>query len=485
MFQKFKENIKNIFLNVKEKLKTLKLNSFKNKTWLFLISFSILILIFLWLFQTLFLGAYYKFYKTNDINSAAKEIEKKQDNLNINKIDKIAKKRDLCIELYNDNSVYTSNIYNQGCIELGNKNIRIRNDFVKSGLEQQHYKLINKNYENEILIYALKLNNGMYAFINASIEPLDSTISILTRQFAFTSFIVIILSLILGYIVSKSMSKPLVKLSNDAKKVANGNYNVSFETDSKIYEINQLSDSLNYAKTELSKTENLKKDLLANVGHDLKTPLTMIKAYAEMIRDINYDNKEKMTENLNTIIEETDRLALLVNDIVDLSALQAKAKPLNRQIIDLNKIVTEIINRFKILSEKENYHFIFNHPESVIVKVDEQRIYQVIYNLANNAINYTGDDKIVTINITEKKKNYLIEIKDTGKGIKKEDLENIWDRYYHSEKKHKRNNYGTGLGLSIVKNILQNHGSKFGVKTSPKGTTFYFELKKYKEKSKK
>ena len=105
-------------------------------------------------------------------------------------------------------------------------------------------------------------------------------------------------------------------------------------------------------------------------------------------------------------------------------------------------------------------------------------MYQVIYNLINNAINYTGANKKVFINITNNKKDYLIEIKDTGKGIKQEDIKHIWDKYYHSDKKHKRNNYGTGLGLSIVKNILQSHNYKYGVKSNSNGATFYFEIPK-------
>ena len=189
----------------------------------------------------------------------------------------------------------------------------------------------------------------------------------------------------------------------------------------------------------------------------------MIKAYAEMVRDITYDNKEKREENLNTIIEETDRLALLVNDILDLSAAESGNTVLKLETIDLIELINQSNSRFKILSEQEHYEFIFTHPDKTIITADYKRIYQVIYNLTNNAINYTGADKKIYINIKETKHSYIIEIKDTGKGIKKEDIKHIWEKYYHSDKKHKRNNYGTGLGLSIVKNILQIHNYKYGV----------------------
>lgn len=474
MFQKIKNGFKKILSNIKNT----KPNGLTTKIWLFLISFSIIILLSLWLFQTLFLGTYYKYRKTNDLNQAASELKEDNNYLSLSAIEEIAKSRDICIEIYGANSSYISSIYNQGCMEFGNKNFKVKKDFLNSGLEEQHYSLINQDFKKETLIYALKLDSTTYAFINASIEPLDSTIQILSSQFIYTTIGVLILSLIVGYFISKSISKPIIQISENARKLADRNFSTDFTTNSNIYEINELTDSLNYAKEELSKTEKLQRDLMANVGHDLKTPLTMIKAYAELIRDINYDKKEKREENLNTIIEETDRLTLLVNDILDLSALQAKATPLKIEKIDLNDLIYQIIDKFNILTVKEQYNFVFNHPDKVIVEADYKRIYQVIYNLVNNAINYTGEDKTVTINIKEQKDTYLIEIIDTGKGIKKEELAHIWDRYYHSDKKHKRNSYGTGLGLSIVKQILQSHGSNYGVKTSQKGSTFYFEIKK-------
>lgn len=474
MFQKIKNGFKKILSNIKNT----KPNGLTTKIWLFLISFSIIILLSLWLFQTLFLGTYYKYRKTNDLNQAASELKEDNNYLSLSAIEEIAKSRDICIEIYGANSSYISSIYNQGCMEFGNKNFKVKKDFLNSGLEEQHYSLINQDFKKETLIYALKLDSTTYAFINASIEPLDSTIQILSSQFIYTTIGVLILSLIVGYFISKSISKPIIQISENARKLADRNFSTDFTTNSNIYEINELTDSLNYAKEELSKTEKLQRDLMANVGHDLKTPLTMIKAYAELIRDINYDKKEKREDNLNTIIEETDRLTLLVNDILDLSALQAKATPLKIEKIDLNDLIYQIIDKFNILTVKEQYNFVFNHPDKVIVEADYKRIYQVIYNLVNNAINYTGEDKTVTINIKEQKDTYLIEIIDTGKGIKKEELAHIWDRYYHSDKKHKRNSYGTGLGLSIVKQILQSHGSNYGVKTSQKGSTFYFEIKK-------
>ena len=234
-----------------------------------------------------------------------------------------------------------------------------------------------------------------------------------------------------------------------------GNYNITFPTEEGIDEINELATTLNDTKEELAKTDELRRDLMTNVSHDLKTPLTMIKAYAEMVRDLTYKNKEKREKNLNTIIEETDRLNILVNDILELSKLQSQILELNYETFDIVKLIKNILTRYDILIEKEQYQFIFKNTKPIIVNADKNKIEQVIYNLINNAINYTGADNKVIITINENKNNIRINIKDTGKGIKQEEIKYIWDKYYHNKKKHKRNTYGTGLGLSIVKNILE------------------------------
>src|SRR5699024_6112308 len=157
-----------------------------------------------------------------------------------------------------------------------------------------------------------KYNDDITIFVNASLEPLDNTILILSNQLIIVSIIVIVLALIIGYFISKRISKPIEKMNKNAKQLANGNYEFTFDNTSNIYEIDELANTLNYAKEELEQTDELRKDLLANVSHDLKTPLTMIKGYAEMIRDLNSDNAEKRTENLNVIIEESERLNILV-----------------------------------------------------------------------------------------------------------------------------------------------------------------------------
>ena len=218
---------------------------------------------------------------------------------------------------------------------------------------------------------------------------------------------------------------------------------------------------------------------MANVSHDLKTPLTLIKAKGEIVKDLHINDKDKIINDMDTIIEEVDYLTILVNDILELSKMETIEDELNIEEFDLISLINHVLTRYKVLEETENYSFIFKHnKDKIMIKADKRKLEQAIYNLINNAINYTGDDHKVYINVTYKDK-ILVEIKDTGKGIKEEDLPYIWDKYYKNKKKHKRNLIGTGLGLSIVRNIFVEHNYKYGVNSSKnKGTTFYFEIEK-------
>lgn len=448
-------------------------NKLTRHIWFYLIVFTLSIILFLWFFQVVFINSYYEYSKTNQIKNVTDEILQNYDN-DIEYLNKLSYEENICIEIVKNRiTIYSSNDSIRGCISSSGK---YKNDFYENDLEEQTYKLINPLLNTKSLIYAKKYNEDITIFVNASLEPLDNTISILSNQLIIVSIIVVILSLIIGYFISKRISKPIVKMNEKAKKLANGNYNFTFDNNSNIYEIDELANTLNYAKKELAETDELRRDLLANVSHDLKTPLTMIKGYAEMIRDLNSDNIEKRNANLNVIIEESERLNILVNDLLTLSKIQANKDVLEKEDFDIVELINNIIKRYSIYKDTEGYIFEVNTPDKVIVNADKKKIEQVIYNLINNAINYTGDDNRVIINVLVDK-NIRVEIKDTGKGIKKEDLPHIWDKYYHSKKKHKRNVIGTGIGLSIVKTILESHNFKYGVESKRnKGTTFYFEI---------
>lgn len=454
-------------------------NSLHFKTLEYLIVFSISILLLLWLVQIVFFKIYYEKYQINYMNELVEKIINIDNTNVIESMDDITLDNNICLEYmdYYGNTYYYNNKISS-CL-LGHNKIIDKEliKFKQSGEETSFEKILNPINNSISLLYGIKKGNG-YIFLFTSLEDIGTTTSLIKNQLIYVTLLAILFSIVIAMFLSRRIAKPISDMTKNAKILADGNYDVEFTTTG-IKEIDELANTLNYLEQEVSKTDEYRRDLMANVSHDLKTPLTMIKAYAEMIRDITLDNKEKTKENLNVIIDETNRLNILVNDILELSKLQNNQETLNIEKFDIVELIRDILKRYQIIKETENYNLILESPQSIIVKADKKRISQVIYNLINNAINYTGDDLKVTIRITENQKDCKIEIIDTGKGIDEKDLPNIWNRYYKKEKNHKRNVVGTGLGLSIVKNILEQHNFKYGVNSiKNKGTTFYFQIKK-------
>ncbi|MEG0022019.1 MAG: HAMP domain-containing sensor histidine kinase [Bacilli bacterium] len=450
-----------------------KKNSLKVKIWLYLAIFSIVILAFLWFFQIIFLDKFYERTKVKELNNTMNLItESYNTNTLFSNVDNYAQEKGICIQVVINNTIaYDSSSFNKGCIPQDDY---YRDLFINSIEDRQTYKIINKKFNNEVLIKAIKLNTNTYAFLSSSLQPLDNAVDILQHQLIIVTFIVLFLSFIIGYFISKKISNPILKINEQAKLMATDEYQ-KIELKEDISELNELVKTLNDTYIELSKTENLRRELLANVGHDLKTPLTMIKAYAEMVRDLTYKVPEKREANLNVIIEESDRLNMLVNDIVLLSTIKSDTTELNITDFNLVDLTSSIIKRFGIM----NVNFIFKEKGTMMVKADILRIEQVIYNLITNAINYTGADHNVTIEFEELEKTIKVSIIDTGKGIEEEELKLIWKKYYKVDKQYRREKTGSGIGLSIVEGILLKHNFKYGVVSKKnKGTTFWFEISK-------
>lgn len=460
-------------------MKTKKKTSIQAKTLFFLLTYNIVIILLLWLCQIKILDIYYEKEQVDNMNSIVKSLNSTDSSNLTSTLQDIAYENDVCIVLSDDISVVGAyNINMNGCI-LKNNNSKVRElmyNFVNSDETFKSYKFINEDKHISALLYGIKLDNKT-AFIYSNLEDISDFTVLIKQQLMYVCIIGIFIAIIISIFLSSKITEPITKITKKAKKLGSGDTEVTFE-ESGIKEIDELSEALTQAQMEMVKTDELRRDLMANVSHDLKTPLTMIKAYAEMIRDISYKDHDKMNEHLGIIVDETDRLTVLVNDILDLSRMQSNADTLSIETFDLADNIKTIVNRYQIIKETEKYIINVEMPESIKIKADKKKINQVIYNLINNAINYTGEDKTVTVRVTKHKKYYLVEIIDTGKGIKESEIPYIWNKYYKNDKNHQRNVVSTGLGLSIVKEILELHGYEYGVKSVlKKGSTFYFKIK--------
>ncbi len=460
---------------MKKKRKT----SIQAKTLIYLLVFNVVIILLLWICQAWIFDFYYEKEQISNMDNIVASIKDANENELDSLLQDISYQNEVCILVIDDYGKYSSyNTNMKGCA-LKNENTKVQElmvNFINADADFKAYQFVNDDKQVAALLYGLK-NNNQYTFLYSNLEDISDFTLIIKQQLMYVCFLGIFVAVTISIFLSTKLTDPIAEITKKAKKLGNGNYNVEFK-ESGIKEIDELAQTLTQAQKEMAKTDELRRDLMANVSHDLKTPLTMIKAYAEMIKDISYKDRKKMNEHLDIIVDETDRLTVLVNDILDLSKMQSNADTLKLEKFNLAEEIKSIINRYQIIKETEQYTFNVEMPEEIWIKADKKKINQVIYNLINNAINYTGDDKQVTIRVTKQKRSYLVEIIDTGKGIKEEEIPYIWDKYYKSDKKHQRNVVSTGLGLSIVKQILELHDFEYGVKSVlKKGSTFYFKIK--------
>lgn len=313
-----------------------------------------------------------------------------------------------------------------------------------------------------------------YLYVGQSLELMTTALKSMSTRIVLLGVFVFMLSFFVGSAVAGWLTKPIAEMTEKARRLAQGHFDMDFHGADYGKEMVELADALNHARDELSKTDRMQKELIANVSHDFKTPLTMIKAYASMIIEISGDKPEKRNQHAQIIIDETDRLTSLVSDVLDLSKISSGIQPLQLQIANISACVRDALKRFEYLKETQGYQFETDIEEGLFAMVDEIRFGQAIYNLIGNAVNYTGEDKRVIVQLKREEKGFRFSVRDTGAGISPEELDAIWDRYYRSNSSHKRPVQGTGLGLSIVKTILEKHGLEFGVVSEEgKGSTFY------------
>lgn len=345
------------------------------------------------------------------------------------------------------------------------------------GLETGSSVLYTKdNYLNYVASH--DYGGGSYLVVSYSLKIMNGAARLLLIYFVVVGLLVLLLSALIAYGISQKLSDGLKTLSSTAVRFSKGDFNVNF-ANAEYQELADLSDTLNEVRDEVKKSGDFQRELLANVTHDLKTPLTMIKAYASMIREISGNDPEKRDKHLQVIIDEADRLTGLVNDVLNMSKVSSNIDEINVKVFNLTEFLYGIINKFEYLQETQGYNFMVDIDSNLYTRADEEKIGQVIYNLLGNAVNYTGEDKTVYISLKKNLESDRIKfsVRDTGKGISKEELPEIWNRYYRVKENHPRPVKGTGLGLSIVKIILERHGFDFGADSEiGKGSTFWIDF---------
>ena len=340
------------------------------------------------------------------------------------------------------------------------------------GDKMEHHRLSNNT---QIISHVAHIRNhdNLFIFIQSGISPLSPTIRTLTFQLLLVAIFMIIATLILVYYLNKRIAKPLSIINENAKALSEGKYDINEKTN--VYrEAEELNETLSEASVNIKKADKAKRDLIANISHDLRTPLTMITGYGEMMQDIPEENNN---ENLQVIVDESKRLTNLVNDLLDLSKLHDNIISLNKTSFNLTDLIKQEFQKYEVYVIKEGYKMETFLCDDVYINADKARIEQVLNNFIINAIHYDDENKHIIIREVKDDNTVQVQIEDHGKGISEEDVDKIWDRYFKVDKKHMRTTTGSGLGLSICKEILELHEAKYGVTSKlNEGSIFYFSF---------
>ena len=451
-----------------------------------MIALSLVLIASLWLFQAMFLRIVFRAVKENTVTNISNDISSKIDDPNLGSYLESASGQygdDISIaivpisENFSEEFLY---LYGNNVISTvnGEENKEMLTELMRFAYQSENREYITGgDFEFIYVKLAGEFEDGTPShmiIINTDAQPPALTKFAFQLLLLLISVFALIISVVLSFIISRRISNPISQIYNKAKSLSLYDYDVTFE-EKGPKEVCELAGALNSATGELKKLSATQKELIANISHDLRTPLTMISGYSEVMRDFP---DERTPENMQIIIDETARLNSLVNDLLTVSKLQSGTQSINMTKISLTKAVVETVKRYEKLLEHKGYTVTFDYDCEVFINADETRLLQVVYNLVNNAINYTGEDK--TVRILQEVTDGIVRISviDSGEGISEENLPLIWDRYYKIDKVHKRAIHGTGLGLSIVKNILLIHESRFGVSSEiGVGSIFWFEFK--------
>ncbi|MDD6049729.1 MAG: HAMP domain-containing sensor histidine kinase [Clostridiales bacterium] len=465
-----------------------------------LMVFVVAVLSLLWVFQIVLLDEFYRWSKTYQMRQTSDVLSANIDNAELEDLmNHLAGRSGMCIVLLSehgktiaasediqyclihrmskaDRTFWCSLAPEDGSVltELFNVAPQMGDRFNPRSF-QGHVPQVKDEQQALLCVRRVTLGDGTtgYLLLNAIITPLDATVDTLRTQLVVITIVVLLGAVLLALTISRRLARPIIETNNAARSLSRGEYHPP-EHGSEYKEMAELNQTLVLAAKELSRVDALQNELIANIGHDLRTPLTMIGGYAEVMRDIP---GEATPENLQIVIDETARLTSLVSELLDFSRLQAGSAELSIAAFDLTDAVERIVQRVARMTEKDGYRLIFTPDEHIAVQADEERIEQVVYNLIGNALTYTGEDKTVTIRQMVTDGHVRIDVCDTGKGISEEELPLIWNRYYRAKESHRRAVIGSGLGLSIVQSILEKHGARYGVEsTVGQGTRFWFEL---------
>ena len=373
------------------------------------------------------------------------------------------------------------------------------NDNVKIIKKTDDY-IIYKNFDSRLRFRNIELvgllDAGVSINLNTNVALIEESAKISNRFLAIIGIIVGILASVILYFISNNISKPVLQLADIAKKMANLEFDVKYKVGSND-EIGVLGNSINSLSTKLEKTitelknannelkndikkkeeiDEMRREFLSNVSHELKTPIAIIQGYAEgLVENVN-DDEQSRKFYCDVIVDEASKMNNMVKKLLDLNNIEFGDSPLDIVRFNVVELINGVISSTKILFQQKEIDIEFNGKGKIYVWADEYFIEEVLINYISNALNHVDENKKIKVSIEKKSNVVRINVFNSGNSIPDEDIERIWDKFYKVDKARTREYGGSGVGLSIVKAIMNKHGREYGVENVDNGVNFWIEL---------
>lgn len=347
-----------------------------------------------------------------------------------------------------------------------------------SNLTPYTYRITDTNEHLMSISVPLKVNNVIEGVVRytVTLNAIDKTIFKLVLGLILAGVFILLITISISLRFAETLIQPLRELKEFANELAHGNYNIKLKNNKiRNDEIGDLAQTFEHMATEIDKTRRLKEEFISSISHELRTPLTSIKGWSETL---GYENitRDELDLGLGIIQDETERLIKLVEELLDFSRLSSDRIRLQVDIVDVEALAKGVVNQLKVKAIENNIKLSskFEVTDLNAIQGDKNRLRQVLINLIQNAIKFTPPEGEIDVIVSQDEEFTTIKVKDTGSGIKKENLEKVLDKFFQED----INKSGSGLGLAISNEIVKLHGGKMKIESEKDiGTTITFTLK--------
>ena len=468
------------------------------------------IIVICWFLNTTFLGKYYMYQKEDTllegfhvIDQASETGELTSDKFDVT-FDNLCANGNISIMVISSNrNIVRSSVNDNQVILMEFMNVLFGSDQSEPEvLEKAENYVIQRKTDNrldsEYLVLYGTLQNGNLILMRTALESIRESAKISNQFLVYVGLLGIILGAIAAVLISRGISTPILELTDISKRMTELDFEAKFsprrkhqnEIDELGEHFNRLSNTLETTISELKSANNelkqdiqkkteideMRKDFLSNVSHELKTPLALIQGYAEGLKECINDDAESRDFYCEVIMDEADKMNQMVKKLLTLNQLEFGNEIVKMERFDVTELINGVVNSSGILLCQNDIQVEFDGTEPLYVWADEFKLEEVITNYLSNAIHHADFEKKISIWYTRKEDCVRISVFNTGKPIPEEDLDNIWIKFYKVDKARTREYGGSGIGLSIVKAIMESFHRECGVINHDNGVEFWLEL---------